>query len=89
MEYLYVAALIVGLTVAFAFLFGRWLKPQPASRRIGGWICVAVGIAFVLIHALEAEQKLFVLAIGLSCLSSGMLALLTPSTQRTKPRGQP
>jgi hypothetical protein len=88
MEYLYVAALVLGLTVAFAFLFGRWLKHQPAKRRAGGWVCVVVGIAFVLIHALESEQKLFVLVIGLSCLSSGMLALLTPSTQRTDARGQ-
>jgi hypothetical protein len=37
MELLYVAALVVSLTVAFAFLFGRLLKGQSARRRIGGW----------------------------------------------------
>jgi drug/metabolite transporter (DMT)-like permease len=89
MEYLYIAALVVGLTTAFAFLFGRWLKHQSAKRRIGGWVCVVVGVAFVVIHALEAEQKLFVLVIGLSCLSSGMLALFTPSTPRTNAGGSP
>jgi hypothetical protein len=87
MEYVYVAALVVGLTVAFAFLFGRWLTHHPAKRRAGGWVCVVVGVAFVLIHALESEQKLFVLVIGLSCLSSGILALLTPSMQRTDAGG--
>ena len=88
MEYFYVAALAVGLTVAFAFLFGRWLKHQSAKRRIGGWVCVVVGIAFVLIHALESEQKPFILVIGLSCLGGGMLALLTPFTQRTDAGGR-
>ena len=88
MELLFVAALVVGLTVAFAFLFGRLLKDQSAKRRIGGWVCVVVGFAFVVIHALEADQKLFVLAIGLSCLSSGLLALFMPSTQRTNAGGQ-
>jgi hypothetical protein len=83
MEYLYVGALIVGLTAAFAFLFGRWLMHQSAKRRIGGWVCVVVGVAFVVIHALEAGQNPFVLAIGLSCLGSGLLALLVPPTQRT------
>jgi drug/metabolite transporter (DMT)-like permease len=87
MEYAYVAALVVALTIAFAILFGRWLKHQPAKRRIGGWVCVVVGVAFLVIHALEAEQKLFVLAIGLSCLSCGLLALITPSTQRTSAGG--
>ena len=88
MEYAYVAALVVGLTIALAFLFGRWLKHQPAKRRIGGWVCVVVGVAFVVIHALEAEQNLFVLAIGLSCLSSGLLALFMPSTQRRNAGGK-
>jgi hypothetical protein len=88
MEYLYVVALIVGLTVAFAFLFGRWLKHQSANRRIGGWVCVAVGVAFLFIYALEPEGKLFVLAIGLSCLSSGLLALITPFMQRTNAGAQ-
>src|SRR6516225_7790828 len=72
MEYAYVAAFVVGLTIAFAFLFGRWLKHQPTKGRIGGWVCVVVGVAFVLIHALETEQNVFVLVIGLSCLNSGL-----------------
>ena len=88
MEYAYVAALVVGLTIAFAFLFGRWLKHQPAKKRIGGWVCLVVGVAFNLIYALEPEPQLFDLAIGLSCLSSGLLALLMPSTQRTNAGGQ-
>jgi hypothetical protein len=88
MEYAYVAALVVGLTFTFAFLFGRWLKHQPAKRRIGGWVCVVVGLAFMVIHALEAEQSLFVLVFGLSCLSSGLLVLFTPSAQRTNAGGQ-
>jgi hypothetical protein len=83
MELLYVVALVVGLTAALAFLFGTLLKDQAAKRRIGGWACVVVGVAFVVIHALEVEQNLFILAIGLSCLSSGLLALLMSSTQRT------
>jgi hypothetical protein len=89
MELLYVAALVVGLTVAFAFVFGRLLKGQSAKRHIGGWVCVVVGVGFVVIHALEHEQELFVLAIGLSCLGSGLLALITPSTQRTDAAGSP
>jgi drug/metabolite transporter (DMT)-like permease len=87
MELLYVAALIVGLTVAFALVFGIWLKHQPAKRRIGGWLCVVVGVAFVVIHALETEQQLFVLAIGLGCLGSGVFALSTSSTQGTNASG--
>jgi hypothetical protein len=83
MEYAYVAAFVVGLTIAFAFLFGTWLKYQSAKKRIGGWVCLVVGVAFVLIYALEPERELFVLAIGLSCLSCGILALIMPSTQRT------
>jgi drug/metabolite transporter (DMT)-like permease len=89
MKLLFVAALVVGLTGALAFLFGRLLKDQSTKRRIAGWVCMAVGIAFVLIHALEPEPELFVLAIGLSFLSGGLLALLTTSRQRTNASGQP
>jgi hypothetical protein len=89
MKLLYVAALVVGLTGAFAFLFGRLFKDQSTKRRIAGWVCVAVGIAFVLINALEAEPELFVLAIGLSFLSGGLPAVVTPSRQRTNASRQP
>jgi hypothetical protein len=34
MEYLYVSALVVGLTVVFAILFGRWLN-QPRTNAGG------------------------------------------------------
>jgi len=49
---------------------------------------LVVGVAFVLIHALEREPQLFVLAIGLGCLSSGLVALIMPSTQCRDAGGQ-
>jgi hypothetical protein len=88
MEYAYAAALVVGLTVAFALVFGRWLKHQPAKRRIGGWVSVVVGVAFLLVYTLEPKPELFVLAIGLSCLSSGLLALTMTPSQKTNAGGQ-
>jgi len=80
MVWFYLAVLVAAAGVAF--LFARLVKDQAAKTRIGGWVSVVVGAAFVLIYALEPERELFLLAIGLTCLVGGVLALVMPSTQR-------
>ncbi len=81
MVWFYLAILVVAAAVAF--LFGRLAKDRAVKTRIGGWVSVVVGAAFVLSYALEPERELFLLAIGLTCLVGGVLALVMPSTQRT------
>ena len=56
---------------------------EPAKTRIAGWVSVLVGTVFVLLYAVEPERELFLLAIGLTCLVGGVLALVMPSGQRT------
>ena len=86
MIWLYIA--LAFIAAAGAFLVGRLVKDRAAKRRIGVWVCIAAGACFTLIYALEPDHDLFILAIGLTCWITGVLAFLPESRRGTDPGRQ-
>jgi hypothetical protein len=58
-----------------ATVFERSVKDEPTKARIGAWISIVFGACFVLIYALKLEQDVFVLVMGVICITAGAHAL--------------
>ena len=81
MVWLYVAVALAA--AAGALLLRRFVKNKPAKRLLDAWGCLATGACFFVMWALEHEDSLFPLAIGMSCIVAGLVALWDHSRRVT------
>jgi hypothetical protein len=89
MNMLYVALAVglVALSAVVAFLVGKLLEHESASRRlIGASLCLAGVVCTFVLLALEGNHSLLILAIATFSLVASVLALLD-YFRRTTARG--
>jgi uncharacterized membrane protein HdeD (DUF308 family) len=75
--YLALAVGLVAVSAVIAFLVGRLLEHESATRRLfGASLCLAGVVCTFVILALEGNHSLLMLAIGTFCVVASVLALM-------------
>jgi len=82
--------LFVGLlTIVGAIVLNRASTSEAIKVRISAWFLLVVGMAYVLLFAIERENQMFVLSIGLMCWVAGIVAFVKISREGTDAHLQP